>query len=45
MAIGAKRGDPVVACADGVVTAAGKQRDFRGLGILVTLDHGKGIFT
>ncbi len=43
--ITAKRGDPVVACADGVVTAAGKQRDFRGLGILVTLDHGKGIFT
>ncbi len=43
--ITAKRGDPVFACADGVVIAAGKQKDFRGLGILVTLDHGKRIST
>ena len=43
--ITAKRGDPVFACADGVVGAAGKQKDFRGLGILVTLDHSKGIST
>ncbi|MGC8658470.1 MAG: M23 family metallopeptidase [Desulfomonilaceae bacterium] len=43
--ITAKRGDPVFACADGIVTAAGYQRDSRGLGILVTLNHGKGIFS
>ncbi|MGC8604410.1 MAG: peptidoglycan DD-metalloendopeptidase family protein [Desulfomonilaceae bacterium] len=43
--ITAKRGDPVFACADGVVTAAGRQHNFGGLGILVTLDHCKGIST
>ena len=43
--ITAKRGDPVFACADGLVDAAGKQKDFKGLGILVTINHGKGIST
>ena len=43
--ITAKRGDPVFACADGVVSAAGIQKGHRGLGILVTLDHSKGIST
>jgi murein DD-endopeptidase MepM/ murein hydrolase activator NlpD len=43
--ISANKGDPVVACADGIVIDAGRQKDRRGLGILVTIDHGKGIAT
>lgn len=43
--IAAKKGDPVVACADGTVIDAGRQKDRRGLGVLVTIDHGKGIAT
>jgi murein DD-endopeptidase MepM/ murein hydrolase activator NlpD len=43
--ITANRGDPVFACADGVVAEAGTQKRRRGMGIFVTLEHGKGIST
>jgi murein DD-endopeptidase MepM/ murein hydrolase activator NlpD len=41
----AKRGDPVFACADGVVLASGYRKNLKGMGLLVTLDHGDSIFT
>lgn len=41
--ISARHGEPVFACADGVVTAAGRQRNLRGMGIIVTLEHGGNI--
>ncbi|MFH0957850.1 MAG: M23 family metallopeptidase, partial [Pseudomonadota bacterium] len=43
--ISAKRGDPVFACADGVVSLAGRQKKFKGLGLLVTLEHEGSIST
>ena len=43
--VSAKRGHPVLACADGLVLAAGRQKDLKGLGLLVTIDHDGAIST
>ncbi|MDD3473339.1 MAG: M23 family metallopeptidase [Syntrophaceae bacterium] len=40
-----KKGAPIYAAAEGIVTASGFLRDRRGLGLLVVLDHGNGVST
>lgn len=40
-----KKGSPIYASADGIVSASGFLRDRRGLGLLVVLDHGNSVST
>ncbi len=40
-----KKGAPIFASADGIVSASGFLRDRRGLGLLVVLDHGNNVST